>query len=317
MTPDELIDRLSDDFRDDFREQIKFVKLCHKVDLDGDDDGLLWHFTRFTIFQKMLAGREIWLSDLAYSNDENEVVYGLTRVNSTLNEITRRWSNRRIAERVHELAKRVERRAKDQFHIYTFSLSTERDTVQHWNGYGGGLNVRPDPNDPYVAVGFDAKALFYPLQLSPEEPPIYMINTVSGDIAADSSARYWAIKTRKALEVLEARPELAAADRVYELFEHMLVLACSLVKNSGWEAENEYRLLYITNDYGDEHTWLLERPDGRGHYVSLKWTAEQSPIRALVAHPLASGAFVETSLRASPGGSDVIVHQSELKPRSK
>ena len=83
------------------------------------------------------------------------------------------------------MAKRVERRAKDQFHIYTFSLSTERDTVQHWNGYGGGLNG-PDPNDPYVAVGFDAKALFYPLELSPEEPPIYMINTVSGDIAADS-----------------------------------------------------------------------------------------------------------------------------------
>jgi hypothetical protein len=64
VNEDEAIDRLCADFRDDFRERIKFVKLCWKGDLDGDDDDLLWHFTRFSILRKMLVSREIWLSDL-------------------------------------------------------------------------------------------------------------------------------------------------------------------------------------------------------------------------------------------------------------
>lgn len=137
MNEADVIERLFADFRDDFCERLKFVKLCHKGDQDGDGDGLLWHFTRFTVLQKILAGREIWLSDLAYSNDENEIVYGLGRVATVINDVSRAWSNRNDADLVNKLAKRVTQRPKNQFHNYVFSLSTERDTVQHWNGYGG------------------------------------------------------------------------------------------------------------------------------------------------------------------------------------
>lgn len=317
MHEDEAIDRLCADFRNDFCERLKFVKLCCKDDLDGDDDGLLWHFTRFSILQKILAGREIWLSDLAYSNDENEVVYGLGRVKSVVYEISKQWSNHKNAETVMRLAKRVLRRFKNHFHIYAFSLSTERDTVQHWNGYGGGLHTSLIPDDPYVAIGFDAAALFHPLDLSSEKPPIYTINTVSGDDAADTLAQYWAIKTRKALEILDDPRISIAPDRISDLFEHMLVLACSLVKNMGWKDENEYRLLYITKSFGEEHISLPQRPDGRGRYAPLRWAEGRSPIRAIIPHPLAGSAFVKKSLRTAPGGKTLRIRQSELKPRPK
>jgi hypothetical protein len=317
VTEDEVIDRLSADFREEIRERIKYVKLCHKGDLDGDDNGRLWHFTRLSKMQSMLAGREIWLTDLAFSNDANEVVYGLTRVGSVVKTISLHWSNDKNAEAVFQLAERAVHRFKRQFHVYSFSLSTERDTVQHWNGYGGGLHTRPIPDDPHVAIGFDAKALFYPLELSSEKPPIYVINTVSGDDAADHLMQYWAIKTRRALEVLNTAHTPLTERRVHDLFEHLLVLVCTLAKNSGWRDEHEYRIIYITPDFGDEHHWLPQRPDGKGRYVPLKWVRDRSPIRAIVPHPLANGALVKKSLRAFPGGNDIVLYQSELKPRPK
>jgi hypothetical protein len=317
MTEDEVIDRLSADFRDDLCVQLKFVKLCRKGDLDGDDDGFLWHFTRFTNLQKMLTKHEVWLCDLAYSNDENEVVYGISFVNAALDELTRNWPNEEHVKIVRRLAERLSKRPSDRFHVYAFSLSTERDTVQHWNGYGGGLHVRPDPRDPHVAIGFDATALFHPIELSSERQPIYAINTVSGDDAAKALARYWAIKTRKALEVLDAPIVPLEAERVYDLCEHMLVLACSLVKNLGWKDENEYRLLYVANDFGNEHEWLPKKPNGQGRYVPLRWDEGRSPIRTFVSHPLADNTFVETSWRAISGASDIIVEKSELKPRPR
>jgi hypothetical protein len=317
VNEDEAIDRLCADFRGDFCERIKLVKLCCKGDLDGDDDGRLWHFTRLSILQNILARREIWLSDLAYSNDENEVVYGLGRAKAVINEISKHWSNRKHAETVIRLVKRAQRRFKKQFHIYAFSLSTEHDTVQHWHGYGGGLYVNPKPDDPYVAVGFDATALFHPLELSSDEPPIYAINTVSGDEFADTLVQYWAIKTRAALEILDNPRTPIAAGRVNDLFEHMLVLACSLVKNTGWRDENEYRLLYITESFGDEQVSLPRRPDGHGRYVPLRWEEDRSPIRAVIPHPLAMAAFVRKSLQASKGGKKILIRQSELKPRRK
>ena len=315
MTEDEVIDRLFADFRGDFCERLKFVKLCHKGDQDGDEDGLLWHFTRFKNLQKMLTRREIWLSDLAYSNDANEVVYGLSRVNSVVDEISKRWPNRKNAKIVLRMAKRVLQRSSEPFHNYAFSLSTEHDTVQHWSIYGDGLNICPVRDNPLIAIGFDAGALFYPLELSSDDPPIYMINTVSGNDAADDLANYWGIKAGLALNVLDSQRTSIRAKRVYKLLEHMLVLACSLVKNNGWKDEGEYRLLYITKDFGDEQIYLPERPDHRGRYAPLKWTEERSPVRAVVTHPLADTAFVEKSLRKLPGGRDIIFKKSELNPR--
>ena len=317
MNEDQVIDRLCADFRDDFCERLKLVKLCHKGDLDGDADGLLWHFTRFSILQKILATRQIWLSDLAHSNDENEVVYGVRRAKSVVDEISKPWSNRKHAETVVRLVKQAHRRLKKRFHIYAFSLTTEHDTVQHWNGYGGGLHSCVDPDDPYIAIGFDSTALFYPLQLSSEQPPIYCINTVSGDDAADALIGYWAIKARRALEILDNPRIPIAADRINDLFTRMLVLACSLVKNTGWKDENEYRLLYITERFGDEQVSLPRKPDGQGRYVRLRWEEDRSPIRAVIPHPLATATFVKESLRASRGAKKIRIRRSELKPRRK
>lgn len=89
MTEDDVIEKLYWDFTGDLCKRLKSVKLCHKGDLDGDDENLLWHFTRLSVLKSMLDNTQLWLTDLALSNDENEVVYGLSRVSAFVDQFTR------------------------------------------------------------------------------------------------------------------------------------------------------------------------------------------------------------------------------------
>jgi hypothetical protein len=315
MTEDEVIDRLYSDFTGDLCERLKYVKLCHKGDLDGDNDDLLWHFTRFSVLRNMLEGRQLWLSDLAYSNDENEIVYGLSRVPSVVDGLCRHWANSRHAATVRQIADSAMRRFKSTFHVFAFCLSEERDTVQHWNGYGGGLHNIPVRDDPYVAVGFDAQSLFYPVELSSEIPNVYVINTVNGDDSADHLTQYWAIKARKVLELLEATRAPLSKESAFDTLERMLILACALVKNEGWRDEREYRLLYITKKFGEDDIVLPERPDGCGRYLPVPWSLCRLPIRALIPHPLADAKMIEQLLLPLPGGRTIAIIHSALRPR--
>ncbi len=315
-TEDDVVENLLWDFTGDLCERLKYVKLCHKGDFDGDDDDLLWHFTRLSTLRSMLVGRQIWLTDLASSNDEHEIVYALDRAPAFVDEFTRRWSNVNRAEIVRQVANSAAKRFRSSWHAFAFCLSVERDTVLHWDGYGGGLR-NPQDSDPYVSIGFDAQALFHPIELSGETPPLYVINTVNGDDSADRLIQYWAIKARGVLDVLDAQSVPLSTGSALELLQHMLVLACALVKSEGWRYEQEYRLLYVTENFGDEDGALPGRPDGRGRYVPLKWSQDKLPIRLVMPHPLADVEIVRDALRGIPEAKNISVIPSGLRPRPR
>lgn len=319
ITDDDTVERLCFNFAGDLCERIKYVKLCCKGDFDGDDDGLFWHFTRFSVVQHMLQGQQLWLSDLSFSNDADEIVYGLNRARVVVEEVSARWNegNPNITQIVRRLAEEAIQKFSSTFHAYAFCLSDERDTAQHWNEYGGGLRTIPASADPYVAIGFAGECLFHPLELSSKEPPIYLINTVSGDEAIDHLIQYWAIKTRNALQLLDKYKRQISARKIYSLFRHMLILACALGKTEGWRDEHEYRLLYITASFGEAHKSLRKKPDGRGCYVPLEWRPERLPIRTLTPHPLANLTAVRERLQLLPGGDRIAVIPSKLNPRPK
>lgn len=161
----EALESLRNSYLDGLCEHIKYVKLHYKGYWLDNDDGLLWHFTHFSVLQRMLAGRQVWLSDLVFSNDTNELVYGLSRCVAVVEKVSRTWNQHASAEAVHRIASRAVRRWTT-FHVYGFCLSEHRDTAQHWNAYGGGLHTVPKAQDPYVAIGFDAQALFQPLEIT-------------------------------------------------------------------------------------------------------------------------------------------------------
>jgi hypothetical protein len=305
------------DFTNDFRERLKYLKLCHKGDLDGDDDNLFWHFTRLSVLKNMLSKGEIWLTDLAFSNDENEIVYALNRVKSFVSRFAKQWPNKSHAKLVRRAAKMAAERFLSDFHVYAFSLSTERDTVVHWDGYGGGLRNLPVADDPYVSIGLDARSLFYPIELSGEQPDVYCINTVNGDDSADHLIQYWTIKARKMIEVVDAKTTPLSLGRAMTVLQNMLVLASALAKSEGWRAEQEYRLLYITERFGEEDRTLPKRPKHHGRYVPVKWLPKNLPIRAVVPHPLADPKKVRSILRTLPGGKRITVIPSGLRPRPK
>lgn len=315
----DTLERLCFNFAGNLSERIKYVKLCCKGDFDGDDEGLFWHFTQFSVVQRMLQGRQLWLSDLSFSNDANEIVYGLNRARAVVEEVSARWNkgNAKITQIVRKLAEEAIQKFSSTFHVYAFCLSDERDTAQHWNEYGGGLRTVPASEDPHVAIGLAGESLFHPLELSSKEPPIYLINTVSGDEATDHLIHYWTIKARAALQIHDKYKGQISARKIYSLFRHMLILACALGKTEGWRDEHEYRLLYVTEDFGEEHTDLPRKPDGRGRYVPLEWMPDRLPIRALTPHLLADVLAVQHQLKLLSGGDRIAVIPSKLKPRPR
>jgi hypothetical protein len=316
---DDLVEQLCFNFGGDLCERIKYVKIFSKGDFDGDDDGLFWHFTHFSVIQHMLQGRQLWLSDLSFSNDADEIVYGLNRAGAIVEEVSAQWDKRNgnITQIVRRIAQEAIRKFSSTFHAYAFCLSDERDTVQHWNEYGGGLRAIPASDDPPVAVGFTGESFFHPLKLSSKSPPIYLINTVSGDEAVDHLIQYWTLKARSALQVLDKRKGQVSARKIYSLFRHMLILACALGKTDGWRDEHEYRLLYITPNFGEEHTRLPQKPNGRGRYVPLEWMPDRLPIRALTPHPLADLTAVRKELQLLSGGERIEIIPSKLNPRPR
>lgn len=284
---DELIEGLTNNFIGGFCEGIKHLKVHQKGDqwLDNED-GLLWHFTRFSVLKQMLAGRQIWLSDLAFGNDANEVAYGLSRTIAAVERVSAHWDHRSNAKAVRLIAERAVRRWA-QYHVYAFCLSEHRDTAQHWNAYGGGLNTQPPLDDPHIAIGFDAQELFYPLEITVMETPIYVFNVLFGDDAADLLVHYWANKTRKALAEADRLITPLSAERLYDACQRTLAIACALVKNDGWRDEHEYRLLFVSDTFGENHKEAPQRPGGdRAQYVPLVWKPKKSPIRAIMPHPL-------------------------------
>ena len=179
------------------------------------------------------------------------------------------------------------------------------------------MRTIPASDDPPVAIGFAGESFFHPLELSSKEPPIYLINTVSGDEAVDHLIQYWTLKARNALQLLDKRKGQVSARKIYSLFRHMLVLACALGKTEGWRDEHKYRLLCITEDFGEEHKRLPQKPNGRGRYVPLEWRPSRLPIRALTPHPLADLTAVRERLQLLPAGDRIAVIPSKLNPRPR
>jgi len=192
----------------------------------------------------------------------------------------------------------------------------EKDRTQHWDEYGGGLRDPPSKDDPHVSMGFRATSLFYPLSLSRPCPEIYALSTANGDADADHLIQYWAVKGRMALELLESRPDMLSLDRITVAMQQWLLQVCALVKGEGWQDEHEYRLLYITENFGEEGSAPCKRPDGRG-YVPLKWRRSRLPICRIVPHPLAEVATVKGQLDKLPEGKNIEVTQSTLRPRPR
>jgi len=323
MTKIDVIERLWNDFIDNMNNHPLHLGAIQKFHAPlGDDDGRLWHFTRFSVLKQMLEGQQIWLSDLASGNDKDEIYYGLHRVKELVKNIHEGWdqSHVRIVQR---LAERAAERFGKKRHVYAFSLSEERDTVQHWSIYGGGLSNAPNTDDPHVAIGFDAKALAWPLEVSSSHPPIYLFSVATIDEHADRLADYWMVRTLKTIIWLEEQERgdttrtAPSTEQVHDALERMLAFTCAVMKKPNWNSELECRLLFINKNFGEKDENALPRPDGLGYYVPLTWTADRLPIQAIVVHPLSQADFVEHELRSIRGGKNIEVISSQLRPRQK
>jgi len=297
-----------------FCEGVRILQALHKGDFwINNDDDLLWHVTRLSVFKEVVGGRQFWLSDLALCNDADEIVFGLRRALTVVEDITSKWENAEHAAIVRKIAKRATRRWKNGYHVYAFCLSDRKDTVQHWNEYGGGLRVAPPDDNPYLAVAFDGQALFFPIEITAEDVPVDIFAILFGEDNADTLLWYWTKRTRTALEQFAGR-RILSDERLYDICERTLLVSCALVKNEGWQDEHEFRMLYLTPRFGDEPEEAFLKPDGRSRYIPLIWEAGKSPVRKVMPHPLASSAS-KRSLRKLAIKEGIAFEESRIKPR--
>ena len=322
MTVIDAVEQLWEEFMDNMNNHPLHLGVIQKFHAPlGDDDGRLWHFTRFSVLKQMLVGRQIWLSDLACCNDKDEICYGLRRVEELVKNILEGWDLNHVRI-VQQLAKRAAKRFGEERHVYAFSLSEERDTRQHWDAYGGGLQNTPDADNPHVAIGFDAKALAWPLEMSSSHPPIYFFSVATIDEHADRLADYWTVRALKTLIWLERKKgdttrTPPSTKRVHDALERMLAFTCAVMKHPGWNSELECRLLFINKTFGEKDKSARSRPDGLGYYDPLTWTTDRMPIQAIVVHPLGQDGSVECMLRSLHEGKNIEVIPSQLRPRPR
>lgn len=314
MSPEEVVERLFNSYVDGFCESLKIIQALSKGDqwIYNDDD-LLWHFTRFSVFKEMLRGRQIWLSDLALCNDADEITFGSSRALAVVNDISSKWDNSDHAAIVRKIAKSAVRSWKSGYHVYAFCFSDRKDAVQHWNEYGGGLRQAPSDDDPYIAVAFDGQALFHPIEITADYIPVDVFTILLGDDNADRLLWYWTKKTRAALEQLTGQ-RILSKKRLYDICERTLLVSCSLVKDEGWQDEHEFRMLYLTPEFGEEPTEACVKPDGRSKYIPFIWQAGKSPIRRVMSHPLA-GKASKRSLEQLASKEGIAFEESRIKPR--
>lgn len=311
---EELVEMLFTNYVDGFCEGVKTIQALHKGDWwINNDDNLLWHFTRFSVFKEMVRGRQIWLSDLALCNDANEIAFGLNRSLAVVDDITSKWENDEHAAIVRKIAKSAVRRWKGRYHVYAFCFSDYKDTAQHWNEYGGGLRQVPSDDDLYVAIAFDGQALFSPIEITAEYIPVDVFSILFGENNAEVLLWYWTRKTRAALEQLTGK-RILSKKRLYDICERTLLVSCALVKDEGWQDEHEFRMLYLTHEFGEDPKEAFLKPNDRSKYVPFIWEAGRSPIRRVMSHPLASSAS-KRSLQKLASKEGIAFEESKLKPR--
>ncbi|QPN39100.1 DUF2971 domain-containing protein [Providencia sp. 2.29] len=95
---------------------------------EGEQEGLVYHYTTKDTFFNMMKSKSIWLTDLRKMNDETEYTVGFSVIRSYVEE--------HYPALLEEVDKLSPENMGDEFLVLISSFSSSSDSLSMWRGYG-------------------------------------------------------------------------------------------------------------------------------------------------------------------------------------
>lgn len=243
--------------------------------------GTIHHFTSAAGLQGILGKRELWLTDIDFLNDEEEVRYALRVARNNLRGVVRAyedtadedgnaWSIGMLQTAIKKLNEQL--KVDDvpvspwEETLYVASFCKSPDVLSMWRAYGASAEG--------YSVEFDAEVLEDALSGTPqrygltEDEHEALIATNIGLRGEISNVRYGTEPTNFDLlnrVVSKADPGApVTSDEFAEVFRWRLARECALVKHPAFVEEDEVRL--VLSPEGDNSPRPSLR-SGAGHLV--------------------------------------------------
>lgn len=265
--------------------------LLHKLSLNPPKR--LYHYTPIAAVQKILTSQVLWATAADHLNDASELIHGVRLARKLLDE--------RIAsagdDRIKRMFGNVARGIRSPGQVFVTCFCAKDDLLSQWRGYGasgGGYSLEfysalltqkaPTDDSPQI---FSLERVIY----RPREKRAVIESLL--DMAANH---------------LSAAPGDESIPEVSGVLSSLLGHLCARLKHSGFEEEDEWRLIctvpHLLREDPDTPK-VLFRP-GSSHlipYVELKaraWTGPWKgflPVTGIRVGPTARPRLAEQSLR--------------------
>lgn len=206
----------------------------------------LFYYTTLNGLQGILENKELWLSHMYFLNDRTEYQYGLDLFRNAINTYRGGFetmnSTKAFLSGLDSAMDFVEGKESP----FILSLTRNDDLLSQWRGY----------TDNGIGVNIGFNKAFYDQANFKIFPCIYdqeKQKKLVHKIVTDSIFLFMAISRDMGLTDGDKDKESdinydEAITAAGSLFIDRTILACSLIKNTGFKEEEEWRLLYFNKD---------------------------------------------------------------------
>lgn len=115
-------------------------------------EGVLYHYTSQQNLWRIVESRRLWISNVYYMNDANEIKYGAELFRTVVADRHAQESNNTAKEFLAELGEWIKQLIGIPHYIFVFSLTEKGNLLSQWRGY--------TPRDRVgVSIGFSKEGL--------------------------------------------------------------------------------------------------------------------------------------------------------------
>lgn len=278
---------------------------------DFDSEVLLWHYTTGAGLLGILESGAMYSTQVSCLNDSTEIRYAqLLFKNALTGVLSKCIGDERVKKFLTRYMKLLEDSAMSPSHapspFFVACFSREEDSLSQWRAYCGGENG--------YAIAFKAKNLSCPSTALVKVNYDGALHTKIADEVAEATARFYA----EGLGEKDTAQAEAWENEFLNAWDVKISYLAPLVKDPGFSAENEYRIIREFTPADLKNTIIVQKKTMMTRHVSLcfplggeAWVPRLPIEKVMVGpcrHPSITGISVDTMLRKMGYGTGRVVH---------
>jgi len=235
--------------------------------IDVEIPKILYHYTDLNSFMGIIEKKELWASNIMYSNDQAELQYPIRLL---LNRLKQR-SNEEKLNNIDLITLSTIIEINQTPRICVFSLSTKKDNLSQWRGYSKSV--------PGICLGIDTSLFnmqkFYNLERAQlvkckydDEEHINIIDNIINE----------------SISAIERDGRLGNENIMYQIYER-LYSYCPTIKTDGFQDENEWRYIIEVKDINASSYCFRQRNTTLLPYFILKIEDLKKVIKEIIIGP--------------------------------